>query len=113
MDISDQCRPGVGYTYGAQTWIWYIHGITCDNQRYPWYISKHWYIPGISLVYAKTRKLINRVKIPDAHASTSNLCITDPGLPICTLIFTWKAPATSNQRVQPGANAEGGNDYTQ
>ena len=35
MDISDQCRPGVGYTYGAQTWIWYIHGITWDNQRYP------------------------------------------------------------------------------
>ena len=45
--------------------IWFIHGIACDNQRYPWYISKHWYIPGISLVYAKTRKLINWYQIPD------------------------------------------------
>ena len=44
---------------------WYIHGMTCDNQRYSWYISKHWYITGISLVYYKTRKLINWVKIPD------------------------------------------------
>ena len=47
MDISDQCRPGVtvgSYIYGAQTRIWYIHGITCDNQRYRWYdISKHWH----------------------------------------------------------------------
>ena len=59
----------MGYTYGAQTWIWYKHSITCYNQRNPWYISKHWYIPGpgISLIYAKTRKLINcdGVKIPD------------------------------------------------
>ena len=65
-----QTRCGIslkqkGYTYWAQTYICYIHGITCDNQRYPWYIPKHWYIPGISLLYAKTRKLINRVKIPD------------------------------------------------
>ena len=45
--------------------VWFIHGIACDNQRYPWYISKHWYIPGISLVYAKTRKLINGYQIPD------------------------------------------------
>ena len=36
----------------------YIHGVTCDNQRYPWYIY-------ISLVYAKTPKLINGVKIQD------------------------------------------------
>lgn len=47
--------------------VWFIHGIACDNQRYPWYISKHWYIPGISLVYAKTRKLINGYQIPDAQ----------------------------------------------
>ena len=67
MDISDQCRPGVGYTYGAQTCIWYIHGTSCDNQRYPWYISNHWYILGISVVDAKTRNLINGVKIPDGR----------------------------------------------
>ena len=105
MDISKQCRPGLGKpwisptggsglgypklqklyhgyllsvqtkygisqilkicTYGVQTCIWFIHGIVCDNQRYPWYISKHWYIAGISLVYAKTRKLINSYQIPD------------------------------------------------
>ena len=32
-------------TYGVQTCIWYIHGISCDNQRYPCqsYISRQWY----------------------------------------------------------------------
>ena len=55
------------YTYGVQTsCIWFIHGSACDSQRYLWYISKHWYIPGISLLYAKTRKLINWYQIPDA-----------------------------------------------
>ena len=53
----------------VQTCIWFIHGIACDNQRYPWYISKHWYIPGISLVYAKTRKLINGYQIPDVSST--------------------------------------------
>ena len=61
-----QTRCGI-YLWGANM-DWYIHGITCDNQRYPWYISEHWYIPGISLVYAKSRKLINGVKIPDGVA---------------------------------------------
>ena len=82
MDISDQCRPNIGYppqkTCGLQTCIWYIHATTKDNQRYPWHISNLgisqnrlkalvllWYIPGISLVYAKTRKLINGYQIPD------------------------------------------------
>ena len=92
MDISKRCRPGLGYpklqklnhgyllsvqsrygisqklkryTYGVRTCIWFIHGIACDNQRYPWYITKHWYIPAISLAYAKTRKLINWYQIPD------------------------------------------------
>ena len=63
MDISSRCWPGLGYpkleklnhgyflsvqtrygisqklkryTYGVQTCIWFIHGIACDNQRYPW-----------------------------------------------------------------------------
>ena len=45
--------------------IWFIHGIAYDNQRYPWYISNNWYIPGISLVYAKTRKVIYGYQIPD------------------------------------------------
>ena len=98
MDISNRCGPGLGYpklqklnhgyllsvqsrygisqklkryTYGVRTCIWFIHGIACDNQRYPWYISKHWYIPGISLVYAKTRKLINGYQIPDGKAFRS------------------------------------------
>ena len=114
MDISKQCRPGLGKpwisptggsglgypklqklyhgyllsvqtkygisqilkicTYGVQTCIWFIHGIVCDNQRYPsypWYISKHWYIPGISLVYAKTQTLINWYQIPDIKLSAA------------------------------------------
>ena len=75
-----QTRCGIslkqkGYTYGAQTYIWSVYGITCHSQRYPWYISKHWpeYIPGISLVYAKKQKLrlINGVKIPDAYTGIS------------------------------------------
>ena len=72
-----QTRCGI-YLWGANMDL-YIHGITCDNQRYPWYISKHWYIPGISLVYAKTRKLINGVKIPDvcqSHKFTTYTLLT-------------------------------------
>ena len=92
MDISNRCGPGLGYpklqksnhgyllsgqsrygisqklkryTYECKH-VWFIHGLACDNQRYPWYISKRWYIPGISLMYAKTRKLINGYQIPDA-----------------------------------------------
>ena len=55
------------FSYGVLTCIWFIHGTAFDYQIYPWYISKHWYIPGISLVYAKTQKLrlINRYQIPD------------------------------------------------
>ena len=66
MDISDLFRPDMGYPKNKKDLsIWYIHGLTWDNQRYPWYFSNCWCKPGISQVYAKTRQFIDRLRIPN------------------------------------------------
>ena len=59
---------------GRKHHVFGIDGLTCcgENQleRYPQYILKHWYVPGISVVYAKTQKLVNWVKIPNVFNAT-------------------------------------------
>ena len=51
------------YACWVQTFILYIHGMTCNKQRHSWYMSKNGYVPGVlSVVYAKTQKLISGVR---------------------------------------------------
>ena len=74
MDISDLLKPNMEYPKNKkeipmeQKHIWYVQGITCHNQRYPWYILRHWYIVwNCPLLYAQTQKLIIWVRIPGGY----------------------------------------------
>ena len=42
--------------------IWFIHGIACDNQTYPWYTSEHWYYQGYPWYMQKHENLSTGIR---------------------------------------------------
>ena len=56
------------HTYGVWTCIWFIHGTACDNQRYPWYISKYCLYQGYPQYMLKHENLSTGIRFQMHYA---------------------------------------------